>query len=78
MNDAYNAFARQVKRFEVTLLARLSCRYRPGRALDALLNGLVLVLSQVDFNVSDEDSVQHSRRNCKDATLNCCPYIMYR
>ena len=45
-------------------------------ALDALLNGMVL--SQVDFNVTDEDSVQLSRRDCKDATLNCCPYIMYR
>jgi len=48
VNDAYNAFAQQIKRFEV------------------------------DFNVLDEDSVQLSRRDCKDATLNCCPYIMYR
>ena len=34
VNDAYNAFARQVKRFEVTLLAHLLCRYCPGRAVE--------------------------------------------
>ena len=37
-----------------------------------------LLATHVANRERDEDSVKLSRRDCKDATLNCCPYIMYR